>query len=376
MPSLNDSELPKMKVLLAGAIPPPIIGPTLANKIILDSKLTELVELTHVDTSLNRDFGTLGRFSITSLTRALFTYLKIITVIFKVKPDLLYLQCAQSTVAYFKDSIYVLIAKLFGLRVVAHLRGSEFKSWYEDQNFLVKLYVRYIQAKIDRQLVLGECLKYLYEEVMPPERISVVPNGKDLEINESQNYFLSENEREMNILFLANLKKRKGILEFLEAAKILIEKSEKELAFIVAGASRDAEVESYIENLLSTKFAKKIVFVGQVNEAEKRALLAKADVFVFPPQLPEGHPWVILEALAAGLPVIATDQGAISESVRSGVNGFLTVGTPEDIAKHIEFLYCPELRMKFSKMSRKIYVDEFTESRLVDNLVANFESLR
>jgi len=60
--------------------------------------------------------------------------------------------------------------------------------------------------------------------------------------------------------------------------------------------------------------------VGPVVGTQKFELLSSSDIFVFPTYYPpEGHPWVIVEALAAGLPIISTDQGAITESVFHGV---------------------------------------------------------
>ena len=67
-----------------------------------------------------------------------------------------------------------------------------------------------------------------------------------------------------------------------------------------------------------------IKFIGTVSGQSKVDVLLQADVFVLPTYYPaEGQPWAILEAMAAGLPIISTDQGAITESVVDGVNGFI-----------------------------------------------------
>ena len=106
-------------------------------------------------------------------------------------------------------------------------------------------------------------------------------------------------------------------------------------------------------------------------------LFADADVFVFCPKMPEGHPWVIVEAMANGLPVIATDKGAIIESVIDGQNGFIVPSEePVVIAEKLEeLLHNSTLRGQFSEQSKNLYQANFTEEKMVKNLKSVFESV-
>jgi len=110
---------------------------------------------------------------------------------------------------------------------------------------------------------------------------------------------------------------------------------------------------------------------------EKLEFFSKADIFVFPPCKPEGHPWVIVEAMAAGLPIISTDQGAIVESVIHGKNGFIVEpGNPTSIAEKIKFLIeNPEKRKQMGQESKKRYKENFTEDRMVERLSAVFKKV-
>ena len=80
---------------------------------------------------------------------------------------------------------------------------------------------------------------------------------------------------------------------------------------------------------------------------------ADADVFIFTPKAPEGHPWVLVESLASGLPVISTDQGAIKESVLHGKNGFIVEpAIPKSIAGAVDLLVTnADMREKMAKAS-------------------------
>ncbi|MBK7712563.1 MAG: glycosyltransferase family 4 protein [Bacteroidales bacterium] len=71
--------------------------------------------------------------------------------------------------------------------------------------------------------------------------------------------------------------------------------------------------QSVIKIINESQLQLKIVHPG--SNDDKIELLTEADIFTFTPGIPEGHPWVIVESMAAGLPIISTDQGAITESV-------------------------------------------------------------
>ncbi|PLW98391.1 MAG: hypothetical protein C0591_04515, partial [Marinilabiliales bacterium] len=110
---------------------------------------------------------------------------------------------------------------------------------------------------------------------------------------------------------------------------------------------------------------------------EKLQQFSQADVFVFPPRAPEGHPLVLVEAMAAGLPIIATDQGAITESVIDRKNGFIVEsGQPKQIAnKMLWFMENAIERMEMGKQSRSFYESNFTEKNMIDNFKNCFQKL-
>ena len=91
----------------------------------------------------------------------------------------------------------------------------------------------------------------------------------------------------------------------------------------------------------------------------------------------EGHPWVIVEAMAAGLPIISTDHAAISESVITGVNGYLVEKkNVEQVAEKIKILAADKsLRDKMGAASKKMYLDNFTEDKMIERMKNVFISV-
>jgi glycosyltransferase involved in cell wall biosynthesis len=168
----------------------------------------------------------------------------------------------------------------------------------------------------------------------------------------------------------------KGIREVIEAVRLLTEEdrmNRNKLLLEVVGEYSDEKLrDEMMRKVEENKLP--VGFHPWVDKEKKLEFLSKADIFVFPPCKPEGHPWVIVEAMAAGLPIISTDQGAIVESVIHGENGFIVESkNSRQIAEKIKFLIeNPDIREKMSAESRKKYLENFTEEKMVERLQTVF----
>jgi glycosyltransferase involved in cell wall biosynthesis len=358
----------KKEIIFLGKLPPPYIGPAVATQIILKSKLKEEFELIHLDLSDHRDIDTLGNFDFTNFYLAFKQYFNLIRLILKHKPYLVYIPVGQTTVSYIRDSIFILLARLFRRKVVCHLRGGNFKNWYDSANPLVRWWVRFVHRKISAQIVLGNNLRHLFNWLIPDERIFVVPNGGNYKFPK-----IKKNHGDnIHVLFLGNFIGTKGILDVLEAGLIINESlGRRNVRFIFAGSWWDMKTRQEFEKILEEHPGLPVEVKGPVMGKDKLKLLASVDIFVFPTFYPhEGHPWVIVEAMAAGLPIISTDRGAIVESVVDGKNGFIVEpNRPDQIAEKIKFLIEePGIRKSMGQESRNHYIAHFTQDKMIDNL--------
>jgi glycosyltransferase involved in cell wall biosynthesis len=144
------------------------------------------------------------------------------------------------------------------------------------------------------------------------------------------------------------------------------------------GSWSHREAKKEIQDFLNSHDGLPIIVKGPLTGKAKWDLLFSSDIFILPTYYPaEGHPWVIVEAMAAGLPIITTDQGAITESVKDGVNGFIVEKrNPHQIAEKIKFLIeHPEIRKKMGEESRRLYLENFTEEKMVERLSHAFNSV-
>jgi glycosyltransferase involved in cell wall biosynthesis len=357
----------KAKILVLGKLPPPYIGPSVATQLILNSKLKEKFDLIHLDTSDHRGINTLAALDFQNFYLAVKHYCLLIRAIIAHQPDLVYMPTGQTTIGYARDAGFILISKLLRPKVLGHLRGGNFKNWYDSANAATKLMVRKVHSLVDGQIVLGDNLKQLFSWLIPEEKIFVVPNGgnypkaSNKSVNESATF---------RALYVSNFIRTKGVLETLKAVPLVYDRHHN-IEFVFAGSWSDKETKNDVQQFLREHRELPVKILGQVTGQMKFDLFLSADVFILPTSYPnEGHPWVIVEALAAGLPIISTDQGAITESVLDGVNGFVIDAIkPEQIAERVHLLIeQPELRRRLGEASRTQYFKHFTEEKMVERL--------
>ena len=359
------------RVLILGKLPPPYFGPAIATEIILNSELKSYFELYHLDTAINRKISGIGRISIKKIFSGIYIYIRLIKILLKIKPGVILVPISQSTIGFYKDSIFVLIAHFFNCKVIIHLRGSNFNKWVNSTSSLNKHFVSLVLKKSDAAIVLGKKLRYIFEGYYHSGKIFVVPNGANY------NFPVKQNKSTLQIIYFANFIEDKGFFEFLESINILSNGlMDIGIKFIAAG---DWTQKYYEQKCLSfiEKNNLNIEVLPTKSGLDKMQLFINADIFVFTPNKPEGHPWVIIEAMAAGLPIISTDQGAITESVIDGLNGFIVDSyAPEQIAEKMVFLINnQEIRKKMGEESRRLYETHFTEKIMVDNLINVFNTV-
>jgi len=348
------------------------MGPTLATALLLNSKLRDQFDLVHLDTSDHRESNTLGAIDFPNVYLAIKFYLSLTYLIIRSRPALVYIPVSQTTLGYLKDSIFIIIGKLFQRKVVCHLRGGNFKNWLNSASAATRWYVRRIHSLVDGQIVLAPSLKHLFFGIVPEKKLFVVPNGKNIAYGDKP-----KSDGTIRILFLANIIRTKGVLDALHAAPVVYAKY-RNVEFVFGGQWDEIDVKEEIEAYLGHNKMLPIRWLGMVCGKEKYEAFNSADIFLFPTYYPpEGHPWVIVEAMAAGLPIISTDQGAIVESVIDGVNGFIVEKrNPEMIAKKlIALINNDELRRRMGQQSRRFYEAKFTEDLMVKHMCSAFNAV-
>lgn len=176
--------------------------------------------------------------------------------------------------------------------------------------------------------------KYLQKHM---SSIDIIPNGvntHDFELNYSKNEcreVLDLPKDRQIILFVGSLNSNKAPDVLLKAMLKIIKHAPNSFLVIVGDGVMRPELENYSKK---SNLEGSVKFVGYIS-TNKEMYYKASDLFVLP-SLSECFGIVNLEAMASGLPIVASKVGGIPDVVKDGINGLLvTPGDPEDLAKNI-----------------------------------------
>jgi glycosyltransferase involved in cell wall biosynthesis len=170
------------------------------------------------------------------------------------------------------------------------------------------------------------------------------------------------------VLFSSRILVTKGLPEYVEAASILKQKGLK-ARFVVAGTTDPGNPASIsTEQINAWKDTDVVELWGWQNDMP--SILAQADIFCLP-SYREGIPNALLEACAAGLPIVATDVPGCRDVVTSGMNGLLVpVRKPQALADALETLILDrQVRLSMGTAARQIAIQFNTKKVNAETLM-------
>lgn len=209
--------------------------------------------------------------------------------------------------------------------------------------------------------------------LIPKSKIRVTYAGVD------DSFFLSKNKKEsknqLSLIFVGRLNGphgQKGVDILLKAIPLII-KEHNIMLNIIGTGSRANEYKKLAKDLKVDNYVK---FLGFVEHKKLPEYYANADLFVFPSRR-ESFGLVLVEAMAAGLPVVSTRVGAIPEVVKDGETGILVPpNNPQKFAEAVNFLLDHPDKMQIMGMKGKERVKEyFTWDKVAKRVLKYYEEI-
>ncbi len=367
----------KKKILLASPLPPPYSGYEKITECILRSDLAQKFDIIHVNTSNNRETGTRGHFNLTNLLAGLKKLAALFAALAVHRPAVANIPIARNWTGFLKYSSYILLAALFRCRIVSRLGGDNFDVFYSQSSTLFRWYIVFVLKQIDILIVRADRLREQFSGVIDPEKLRTVYLGFDVDHDpditfaDNQPADSKKNNETVNVLFLGYISKAKGALDLLDSIKRVVAQN-KNVRFIFAGPMiREEKNIVHINNPKDTEVSVRrileksccqdhIRFLGEVIGRQKTDAFMGADIFVLP-SYSEGFPFVVLEAMAAGLPLITTRVGALPEVLEDGKHVlFVQTGAPDELAEKIVALAeNSQLRRRMGTENRRLVKEKF-----------------
>ena len=259
--------------------------------------------------------------------------------------------------------------------VISSRRDLAHLAWYTPRRRRI---LRHLQSLSSAVLVnSGEIREQLVrEDGFRPESIRIIHNGIDLDrfknIGADRNRLFPGLQDCKLVVNVANMHSEiKGQPTLINAAREVCAKFPQARFVLIGDGTRRAGFESMAAELgVKPSF----LFLGQRHDVAD--LLACCDIAVLPSQA-EGFPNALLEYMAAGLPVIATDVGGNREVIETGVNGLLTAPNNVDaLAKSIlSLLQNPGAASEMAQAGRERVRRDFSFEQLIANVDAMYTEL-
>ncbi|MCE7071012.1 glycosyltransferase family 4 protein [Dyadobacter sp. CY327] len=305
-----------MKVLFIGPLPDPINGCSLANQVLLNRLNQEENLYTTVINTGTSDMSSknVGFFSFKKVFHFLKSYRSVLSVL---SHDVIYSTPGQTFFGIAKYAPFYLLSIISGKPYTIHIHGNHLGNEYKILSGIKKSLFKLLISKAQAGIVLSTSLKKNFDGLLAKEKIFIVENFTEDGLLHGN--VVKKDSSQLRLLFLSNLMREKGIIEFLDALLIL---QNLGIDFHVDVAGK-MEVE--LEDVIREKFELlkgRLVYHNVVTGQAKRTLLYNSNVFVLPTfYRMEGQPISLIEAMATGNVVVTTKFSGIPDIV-SNKNGF------------------------------------------------------
>ena len=308
---------PRRRLLFLSPLPPPTGGIPTWTLGVLAGPLGERYEMQVVNTSPSQK-TTVHQHSRLRADRvfdALRILGRLVVALVRFRPHVVHINTPYFW-AFFRDGLAVWLATAFGARTVLHFRGGDFPEFVEAAAPWLQRGIDATLRRCTRLIALTRHTERFLVDRIGAKQVRYVPNFiRFQDVGPLADRQGRTDERALEVVFVGWILEGKGVRELLQAARAL-----PNLRFTLVGPVQPEFVEDIRSELEAE--AQHVELLPALPRDEVMALYRRADLFVLPTHR-EGFPNVVLEAMAAGLPIVSTPVGAIPEAVRDGEEGLL-----------------------------------------------------
>lgn len=367
-----------LRVLAALPTPPPYSGPEAVAALLLETGLGPDIELCHVRTNVHHSNADKGRVTPASLTRLAVALLKTVATIVQRRPQLLFIYLSQNQTGFLRDALFIAVARCARMGVVVQVHGANFANFRRAASWPLRRLIALAFRWIDDVVVLADRFRPQFDGLVASDHVWVVPNA----VRENLAAVRQRDEAGCVFLFMGHLSPAKGFVDLVRAAPRVLEEL-PQARFEFAGEWLSEERNIHLDQwerpmassdgrassaALASTYGSRARFLGVVSGAAKADALGRAQVFVLP-SYSEGFPMAVLDAMAAGLPLVVTPVGALPELLTSDHAVFVEPGDVDGLAAALIRVGQDRARRQVMGAANRALVNEcFTPERAAESL--------
>lgn len=274
--------------------------------------------------------------------------------------------------SFYRSMVDLLVVQYLGSRGVLHIHGAKFDEFFESAPHWRRRIISWSLRRADRVVALSSGWKEKLRRMAPHAPVTVIENAVDIP---RANTVLDAN-RDCRFLLLARMDEWKGIDDLLVACTLLRGRNSHFKLTLAGPPGTAGDMASLNRRIRNHGLESVVRYVGSVEGTQKSELLESSDVYVQPSHH-EGMPIAVLEALAYGLPVIATNVGGLPEMLSGSAAGVLTpprnprqlAGVMFDIATD------PVRRARMAEAAHELAVARFGAGRLRNDILRLYDGV-
>lgn len=311
----------RTKIIIIGPLPPPTGGMATSMEQILSLNLNGYKYIP-LNTAKSKSIKSNMIFKILNV---LYLYCKLIYLLIRNDVKIAHIHTA-SYGNYWQNSGYILISRIFKIKIIMHMHGGDFENFYNKKRrqYLIKYFLNSCNAII----ALSNRWKTTYSKITTT-KIYVLSNM--ISLNDIKP-FKKNFDDDLKVLFMGQISMKKGAYDLLDVIKML---KHKNIKFIFMGPYEDKA--KFLSIIAKNNIQDNCDILGELYGRKKSKYLQKAHILILPSYI-EGLPYAILEAMSYGLAIISTNVGAIPEIVNKKSGFLVKPGDKHNISKLIKNL--------------------------------------
>jgi phosphatidylinositol alpha-mannosyltransferase len=248
-----------------------------------------------------------------------------------------------------------------------HAFGGFSPSYWVGRRFASRL-----ANKLDGRIAVSSAARHFIGRYFPGD-YRIIPNGVDLDRFADAEPYEGLRDGTVNILFVGRFEERKGLIHLLKAYHRLRKRRVDARLLVIGSGPKAREYRRFV----GLRKVRDVEWLGHVSDEEKARYFASADIFCSPATGQESFGIVLLEAMAAGVPIVASDIHGYKNVMQRGVQGLLV--EPRNAMALAAALYKlagdDELRHQMGEAGR-IRAPEYSWDRVTERIVDYYHEVR
>lgn len=239
-----------------------------------------------------------------------------------------------------------------------------------ERNSLLIAYLNSINLLISPSEYLAK--KFIDNGVLS-HRLKIINNGID---TKRFHELRKVRSKKIRFGFIGTLREHKGLENLLKGVALLRDKGETNFSLTIVGKG-DAAFTDYLKRIVKDMMLINFVyFYGEINNKDIRKIYENIDLLVVPSVWPENSPVTIMEAFAAGTPVLASNIGGIPELIEHGVHGYLhRYDDPVSLAENMKKIISQPDKIKIMKEACLKKACDLTIKKQVSLIIKEYKHL-